>query len=893
MRNQAKGTGARGGSPAPGRGQGAVMLTCEPATRSGQDSAGRQLPCVLVWGFFRRWIRGDPSLKFANLPVRCRIVLMFLSIGVMGVVVEFSVLVLYQRHTLQTEVMREGGTTIQSLATSAAPALSAGDRTAAETALGALSIENQVMAAALYDGSGAILANYRRAGDNAGGTPRAPPADGGRLNGHVLTLSGGIFLRGQRVGSVALVYDLATAQARLHRHFRVALWLLLLSFVIRIMVVMRLTRMVTDPLGYLANVARGISSRRDYSVRAERRTGGEIGVLIDAFNEMLMQIEMQERARQASEDRLRESEERYAIAARGSSDGLWDWRMETGEVYFSARMNAMVGEPEAERWGSPKDLFDTIHPSDRERVHAEFGAFRASQRAAFEIECRMRHRRGGYLWVLARGTAVRDENGRIVRAAGSVNDITQRKTTDPITGLRNRLSFLDQLQAATEAAQRDARRFAVLILSLDHFRMVNDSLGHPASEELLAQVAGRLRSMVRASGRGVVVARTGEDEFGMLLTELRQNCDADSVARSTLELLREPYYIEGRRVPVGGSMGIAFGSPDEGPEELLRNAETAMYNASTKENGEFSVFNPGMRERAVARLDVVMGLRRAIEANQLRLHFQPLVSLRERRIIGFESLVRWQHPDRGLLPPAEFIPVAEESDLILEVGEWVLREACRQMAEWQERLAPEPPLTIGVNVSARQMSDPGFAELVRRVLAETGMDARRLRLEVTETSLATDSGQLLATLRALRRMDISMVIDDFGTGYSSLSYLQRLPFNTLKIDRSFTRELGAGDGSPEIVRTIIQLARTLKLKVVAEGVETADQVTRLTALGCDLVQGFYFGKPVDEEHTEALIRDRDALHPLFPYGGEGDYLTDEAENPSSAAQSAWMVDQSA
>ena len=181
-------------------------------------------------------------------------------------------------------------------------------------------------------------------------------------------------------------------------------------------------------------------------------------------------------------------------------------------------------------------------------------------------------------------------------------------------------------------------------------------------------MAGRLRSMVRASGRGVVVARTGEDEFGMLLTELRQNCDADSVARSTLELLREPYYIEGRRVPVGGSMGIAFGSPDEGPEELLRNAETAMYNASTKENGEFSVFNPGMRERAVARLDVVMGLRRAIEANQLRLHFQPLVSLRERRIIGFESLVRWQHPDRGLLPPAEFIPVAEESDLILELS---------------------------------------------------------------------------------------------------------------------------------------------------------------------------------------------------------------------------------
>jgi diguanylate cyclase (GGDEF)-like protein/PAS domain S-box-containing protein len=890
MRNQAEGTGARDGSPGPARGQEAA-LTCAPAMRAGQDSAGRQLPCLSVGGWLRMWTRGDSRPRFADLPVRCRIVLMFLSIGVLGMVVEFSVLVLYQRHTLQMEVVREGGTTVGWLAANAAPAVSAGDRSAAETALGALSIEDQVMAATLYDGGGRVLAEYRRAGEGAANPAWTPLADGGRFNGHILTLSDGVFLRGQRVGSVALVYDVATAQARLHRHFRVALWLLLLSVVIRVIVVMRLSRMVTDPLGYLANVAHSISLGRDYSVRAERRTGGEIGVLIDAFNEMLAQIEKHDRARRAAETGLRESEERYAIAARGSSDGLWDWRMETGQVYFSARMNAMVGEPEVERWGSPEELFDRIHPADRERVHAEFAAFRTSGPAAFEIECRMKHSHGGYLWVLARGTAVRDEHGQIVRTAGSVNDITRRKTRDPITGLRNRLFFLDRLQAAVEAAQRDASRYAVLILNLDHFRMVNDGLGRPASDELLKQVAGRLRSMVRASGREVAVARTGEDEFGMLLTGLRQTCDAESVARDTLKLLREPYYIEGRRVPVGGSMGIAFGSPSDGPEELLRNAETAMYDASTKENGKFAIFNPSMRERATARLDVVMGLRRAIEANQLRLRFQPLVSLRERRIIGFESLVRWQHPDRGLLQPVEFIPVAEESDLILEVGEWVLRESCRQMAEWQERLAPDPPLTIGVNVAARQMNDPGFAELVRRVLAETGMAAKRLRLEVTETSLATDSGQVLATLRALKRMDISMVIDDFGTGYSSLSYLQRLPFNTLKIDRSFTRELGAGDGSPEIVRTIIQLARTLKLKVVAEGVETADQVTRLTALGCDLLQGFYFGKPADVEHTEAMIRDRDALHPVFPYGEEGDYHTDE-ENSSRAAQPAWLVDQS-
>ena len=509
--------------------------------RAGQDSAGRQLPCLSVGGWLRMWTRGDARPRFADLPVRCRIVLMFLSIGVLGMVVEFSVLVLYQRHTLQMEVVREGGTTVGWLAANAAPAVSAGDRSAAETALGALSIEDQVMAATLYDGGGRVLAEYRRAGEGAANPAWTPPADGGRFNGHILTLSDGVFLRGQRVGSVALVYDVATAQARLHRHFRAALWLLLLSVVIRVIVVMRLSRMVTDPLGYLANVAHSISLGRDYSVRAERRTGGEIGVLIDAFNEMLAQIEKHDRARRAAETGLRESEERYAIAARGSSDGLWDWRMETGQVYFSARMNAMVGEPEVERWGSPEELFDRIHPADRERVHAEFAAFRTSGPAAFEIECRMKHSHGGYLWVLARGTAVRDEHGQIVRTAGSVNDITRRKTRDPITGLRNRLFFLDRLQAAVEAAQRDASRYAVLILNLDHFRMVNDGRGRPASDELLKQVAGRLRSMVRASGREVAVARTGEDEFGMLLTGLRQTCDAESVARDTLELLREPY----------------------------------------------------------------------------------------------------------------------------------------------------------------------------------------------------------------------------------------------------------------------------------------------------------------------------------------------------------------
>lgn len=891
MQNEAERTSASGGSLAERAKPAGAGLACDDALWTGSNSGGEQLACPPIQGLVRKWTRDGLRLRFANLPIRCKIVLLIATIGAMGLVAESTVFVLYQRHTLQGEVAKEAGTLVQSLGAKVAPSVSAGDRKGAQAALAALSIEHQVTAATLYDRSGSGLAEYRRT--DAAPAPLTAPADGERIGKQGLALSEEISLNGQRVGSMILVYDLTAAQARVRQHFRIGLWLMMLSFVVRVIVVIRLARGITDPLGYLAKVAQSISTGHDYSVRAERRTGGEIGVLIDAFNRMLAQIERHDQARRAAEMGLRESEERYAIAARGSNDGLWDWRMETGKIYFSARLNVILGEPEVERWGTAEELFGRIHPADRERVRAVFGEFRVSDHGAFEIECRIRHCDGRYLWVLVRGTGVRDEARRIVRAAGSMRDITRTKTTDPVTGLPNRLYFLDELERALENAKSDSGRLAVLFLDLDRFRMVIDSLGRTASEELLTQVAGRLRSTVRAAGREVVLARTGEDEFAMLLTGFERDQDAASVARETLEHMREPFYLEGQRLPVGASIGIAFGVAADEPKELLRNAETAMYYASTKGNREFAIFQPSMRERAVAQLEIVTGLRYAVEANQLRLHYQPLVSIRERRIIGFESLVRWQHPERGLLRPAEFISIAEGSDLILDLGEWVLREACRQMAEWQQRLAPDPPLTIGVNVSARQLNDPDFAQLVKRVLEETGMEARRLRLEITESSLATDSAPILETLRALGRMQVALVIDDFGTGYSSLSYLQRLPFNILKIDRSFIRELGAGDGSPEIVRTIIQLARSFKLKVVAEGVETADQLTRLTELGCDLIQGFYFGRPVNAEQTEALIRNRDRIHPAFPYG-ERDYFSGEGRDVDStvATQAAWLADDS-
>jgi len=831
--------------------------------RPASDSAGdwRSL-CALIVGRACRCVSGRARCAFADLTVQRKLIVLILSIGAVAVVVEFGVFLFYQRCTLRSDVVSEVETLTRSLAADTAADIASGNRSAAQSRLAGLTVDHRLLTVRLLDGGGQLFAEFRRS--QVAEPPAAVPPDSLRFGNDALTVNSGIFLMSRRVGSITVAYDLAAEKARLRRRLQLGAGLLLVSIVIRILVVMRLTRMVTDPLGYLAAVARTISLRRDYSIRAERRTGGEIGLLIDDFNEMLSEIERHDQARLAAETSLRESEQRYALAARGSHDGLWDWRTRSGKVYLSARCNVILGQPDEDSWETHVAFLGRIHPQDRQRVHAEFAAFARTAAGVFAIECRVRRRDGNYVWVSGQGTAVRDTAGNVVRTAGSLRDITATKVFDSVTGLPNQLLFVEKLDAALEKGKRAGTQVAVLFLDLERFRMIRDGLGRTAGDELLRQVAGRLRSTTRGVGPEIVVARTGDDEFAVMLPHLLQTSEASTAARRMLDGMREPFYIEGQRLSVGTSIGIAFGSGADVPEELLRNAETAMYSARPKRDAQVTIFNRSMRERAQQRLAIVNGLERAIGSNELRLRYQPLVSARARRIVGFESLVRWRHPERGLLRPGEFISVAEESDLILAVGEWVLRDACRQMAEWQHTFAPDPPLTIGVNVAARQMNHPGFAGLVAHILEETGMDPRLLRLEMTESSLATDFPQILTTLRALRRMHVQLVIDDFGTGYSSMSYLQRLPFNTLKIDRSFVRELGAENGSPEIVRAIIRLARSFKLKVVAEGVESALEVTRLMAMKCDLLQGFYFGKPMPAEGVAALLRDGHGLRPLFP-----------------------------
>jgi diguanylate cyclase (GGDEF)-like protein len=469
----------------------------------------------------------------------------------------------------------------------------------------------------------------------------------------------------------------------------------------------------------------------------------------------------------------------------------------------------------------------------------------------------MRHKSGGYIWMLSRGIAVRDSSGKAIRMAGSQTDITEGKTSDPLTHIPNRLYFIDRLESAIETAGQQGTLFAVLFIDLDQFKVVNDSLGHAAGDELLMDVAGRLRASIRTAARPggneqSVVARVGGDEFAILLGHIRHEAEASIVATRILERLSEPFHLEGRRMSVSASIGIALSSTGSTPEDLVRNADAAMYHAKANGKGRTEFFNEVMRERVITRFETETGLRKAIDAQQLILHYQPIVSGIDHQISGFEALVRWNHPERGLIPPGEFIPIAEESDLIILLGRWVLRESCRQMAEWHRSFASVSPLTINVNVSSRQLTDSRLVEDVELALAESGLNPEFLALEVTESSIMGNTEQALATLDHLKAMNVRLEIDDFGTGYSSLSYLQRLPFDTLKIDRSFICELTTGSDSWDIVKAIVEMAHSLRLEVIAEGVETEDQLRQLQELGCNYLQGFLFSRPVDAETVEWL-----------------------------------------
>jgi diguanylate cyclase (GGDEF)-like protein/PAS domain S-box-containing protein len=565
--------------------------------------------------------------------------------------------------------------------------------------------------------------------------------------------------------------------------------------------------------------------------------------------------------RKHTESILRKSEERYAVAARAANDGLWDWDLTSNTIYLSSRWKAMIGYDELELSDQLNEWFDRLHPEDVDRVKIDLNRHMKGCTSHFEAEFRLRHRSGDYRWFRSRGMTVFDPDGVAYRMVGSQTDITEHYLAreqlmrdafyDAMTGLPNRLLLMDRMSQALKKCKRQQQKHCgVLFLDLDRFKVINDSLGHMLGDVLLIEVAKRLSHCLREED---TVARLGGDEFVVLLEGIEDVGAAITTAQRIQQALKPSVDLDGHEVFPGASIGIALGhSHYESPEDLLRDADAAMYQAKKLGKNRYQVFQNTMPSHTIDHLTLENDLHRALERQEFILHYQPIIDLKTQTICGFEALTRWRHPQRGLVPPSDFIPLAEETGLIVPMGKWLMREACGQIRAWQQQFNLPSSFSICVNISSRQFSHPDFVENLEMILSELPLPHGSLKLEITEGVIMQQPNLVIDKLCALKELGVKLSIDDFGTGYSSLSYLQIFPVDTLKVDRSFVMKMGDHD-SREIVKTIVTLAHNLQLDVVAEGVETQAQADLLREMNCEYAQGFFYSRPVDAQDATQLL----------------------------------------
>ncbi|MBE9610457.1 bifunctional diguanylate cyclase/phosphodiesterase [Chitinilyticum piscinae] len=571
--------------------------------------------------------------------------------------------------------------------------------------------------------------------------------------------------------------------------------------------------------------------------------------------------------RRLAEQAVIKSEQQLRLALEASNTGLFDLPLEGRRAAItSPEYDRMLGYQPGELAETFDKWKDQVHPQDREQTIGALRDYFVGNSTQFAVEYRRRLKSGEYRWFLSRGRFVEfDYRGKPTRLIGTMTDITERKEAqeritelanfDLVTGLANRNLLRDELRLALAAAERFGRHLAVLFLDLDRFKTINDSLGHTAGDMVLSQVASRLRAEV---GKADILARLGGDEFVVVLTDIAGPLAASAIADRILASFAVPFELEAGGFASSTSIGISI-FPDDGADAdtLIRNADVAMYQAKASGRGNYQFFTADMNTRASERLVLETSMRRGLVQNEFVLYFQPQASLEDGRIVGAEALIRWQHPEQGMIPPGKFIPVAEESRLIVPLGSWVLEEACRHAASWVAKGLP--PLTVAVNLSPMQFSQPGLVQQVRDCLERYGLPPERLELEVTESVVMQDVDQVAATLDAFNALGVKLSIDDFGTGYSSLSYLKRFAFDKLKVDQSFVRDLSDDPNDTAIVLAIIGLGKTLGMSVLAEGVETQAQLKFLREAETDSIQGFLFSRPVPEPDFVELVRSQARL----------------------------------
>ncbi|MGH9945575.1 MAG: EAL domain-containing protein [Pyrinomonadaceae bacterium] len=599
-------------------------------------------------------------------------------------------------------------------------------------------------------------------------------------------------------------------------------------------------------------VVQDYENSNTYSIR-------DVELLTSVADQIALAIE-----RKRAEDELRLSKERFELVARATSDAVWDWDLSTDEIWWNEGFQKMFGY-KLEEIGEGLDAWEKrLHPDDADRVVNDIKRHIDSGKTNWQDEYRFMRADGTYAFVIDRGYLVHDVAGTPIRMLGSMMDVTERKSLeeqlthqalhDPLTNIANRALFKDRVDHALTKLERNNLSLGVLFLDLDNFKAINDSLGHAVGDKLLISVAERLQDCLRSAD---TAARLGGDEFALLVEAMFRLDEAEMIAERILNVFKQSFIIEGKEIFVGTSIGIASASNEAlSSEELLRNADLAMYMAKSQGKGKFVVFEQKMHAALMERIELEDDLRRGIDEEEFVIHYQPILDLGSNEMLGMEALVRWMHPRLGMLPPMTFIPLAEETNLIVPLGEWILGEACRQVQTWREDYIGNLETSVTVNISIRQFQQKTLLEMVSSALENSGLPPGALILEITESFMMQDTESTIAKLHELKKLGIRLAIDDFGTGYSSLSYLQRFPIDILKIDKSFIDKLGQGSEGNAVTKAIIMMGDSLNLRTIAEGIEHPEQICELQTLGCEAGQGFHFAKPLSVGDMDEFLLNR-------------------------------------
>lgn len=774
------------------------------------------------------------------------------------------------------------------IARNSTAALAFQDVKSAEETLMALRAESGVTAACIYNGDRQPFARYVRDGNPSRFMPPPAESPGARFESDRLVQFREIVLNGEVIGSIYIESDLQRLNRRLQEYSIVIFATLSLALALAVVLAQYLQRPISRPVIALVSTAQAVSKANDYSIRAELRSDDEFGLLGSTFNRMLEQIQKRDHQllqhRQELEQtvaartaelvvtnaQLKRAEEKYRSIFEDAVIGIFQSTPDGRPISINRALAQIHGYDSPEQFIAevrtvPEELF-----VDPRRVRELSRVLNAGE-VARDVELEVYRRDRTKKWILANIRAVRDADGNVTLLEGTIEDITERKQAqeqvqylayyDALTGLANRALLQDRVFNALAAAQRRGEKVALLFLDLDRFKIINDSLGHSFGDLLLQQVGERLKAWSRGQD---TVARIGGDEFVIALTGVRDIPDVAVASERLMDAMTPEFIIQSRKIHVSCSIGVSL-YPDHGAdsETLIKHADAAMYVA--KENGRngYRFFSEDMNAQVVERMTIEHGLRVALERQELFLMYQPQSDTNTGEIVGVEALLRWKHPELGMVPPDRFIRVAENSGLIIPIGEWVMRTACSTAKSWQE--IGLRPLPVAVNVSAIQFRQEGFLDTVRRILNETQLAPEYLELELTESVLLSNVSQMQAQLQLLKEMGVKLSIDDFGTGYSSLAYLKQFPVGKLKIDRSFVKNIPGNTDDSAIAAAIVSMAKSLNLKVIAEGVENQDQLAFLQSRGCDEVQGFYLCKPIS---ATQVIEKLGASKPLAFHAAE-------------------------